>query len=299
MSFQFDDAVNAGALSPEQAVCIFYGDGQYANRSAVAARCPNAKLFGVTTSPGTPAQIGLPICDSETFDWTISETEGWVVEMVDLNAPLVVVYANADRWLNLGLLAALAKYGNRIKRWVAEFDNNPVVPDWADAKQYATGSVDRNVCNDDFFASWFPPVENKGIARARIEVGLASGHCTEIRGIKGDAVHFAGPSSTLSWELQLRVGKGGGRWRAKPLATGTKLKGDIDTNSVNKGLARVEFEINLATGEVYSLDWVPGTNVEFEGPNFWLSWQIDLEVGANGGKWSARRLPHNSAPLAG
>lgn len=68
----FDDAVTASNLNPNQKVAVFYADGHYANRDAVARQCPNAKLFGITVF----GEVGFGIfaADSETGDLDVPQT---------------------------------------------------------------------------------------------------------------------------------------------------------------------------------------------------------------------------------
>lgn len=156
----FEDAVTAANLDPNQAYAVYYEDGAYANRDAVAARCPHAKLFAITVHGATGP--GIFCLDSENGDMdtgardVFPQTEAWVAEQVRLNVSPIVVYANEDRWLNLGLLGRLAHYGNRIERWDANFDGNATLPSWADAKQYLSGGVDRNVALAGFFGNATP-----------------------------------------------------------------------------------------------------------------------------------------------
>lgn len=152
----FDDAVTAGNL-PGQKYSVYYEDGRYANYAAVRAKeGPNAKLYGITVRGATGHDIA--ICDCETGDLTIPETEAWVATQVHLGVALIIVYANEDTWERLGLKAALAKYGDRIKRWIAHYGVSPVVPAGYDALQFADpGPVDHNVALPSFFTPWHAP----------------------------------------------------------------------------------------------------------------------------------------------
>jgi hypothetical protein len=151
----FKDAVNAGVLDPGATNAVYYMDGRYANRAAVAARCPHAILHAITVRGATGPHVFA--CDSEAGDLTIQETEAWVAEQIRLNVDPIVVYADEDRWINLGLLDALAHYGTRIERWDADYDGSPTIPPWASAKQYATGDVDLDAARAAFFAGPPPP----------------------------------------------------------------------------------------------------------------------------------------------
>src|ERR1700733_2688650 len=129
----FKDAVNASILDQTASHAVFYMDGDFENEAAVRAQCPHAKLYAITVRGATGH--GIFACDSETGDLDIPQTEAWTAAQVALNVSPIVDYANQDRWLNLGLLAALAHYGERIERWDADYDGSAVIPSWASAKQ--------------------------------------------------------------------------------------------------------------------------------------------------------------------
>jgi hypothetical protein len=151
----FQDAVTASNLPSNATHAVYYADGTYANRSAVAARCPHAKLYGITVWGQTGP--GIFACDSETGDMDVAQTVAWVAEQVRLGVQLICVYANLNRWLNEGLKAQLDHYGSRIKRWVADYNNVAQIQPWADAEQYSDpGPVDLNVALANFFGDTPP-----------------------------------------------------------------------------------------------------------------------------------------------
>lgn len=158
----FKDAVNANGLDQNATDAVYYCDGLYANEAAVRARCPRARLHAITVRGATGK--GIFALDSENGDIDTGakvdfpETETWVSEQIKLGVEPIVVYANQDRWLNLGLLAALGKLlqrlgqpQDRIERWDADYDGVATVPPWASAKQYMDGNVDLNVALAGFF----------------------------------------------------------------------------------------------------------------------------------------------------
>jgi hypothetical protein len=155
---EFADTVTAEHLDPNQTHCVYYVDGLYANEAAVRARCPKAKLYGITVEGKTGKDVFA--CDSETGDLTVAATEAWVAAQIGLDVDPCCVYADLDRWENQGLLGALAKYGSRIKRWVADYNNVAIVPGGYDAHQYSGGitdAVDKNVALETFFSPSKPP----------------------------------------------------------------------------------------------------------------------------------------------
>lgn len=214
----FEDAVTAGNLNPNQSHAVFYIDGVFANRDAVARRCPKAKLYGITVF----GRLGRDVfaCDCERGDMTVAQTVAWVAAQVRLNVPLVCVYAGLDTWENQGLLKALEKYGHRIRRWVAHYNNIPEVPPWADADQFASpGPIDRDVAVANFFngvSPVVPPPKPHGHVRFEGTFDLASGKVLSVRGLPGLGVRFAGPEKWLDVQVQIQAGKGGGAWRARP-----------------------------------------------------------------------------------
>jgi hypothetical protein len=210
----FEDAVTAGNLDPKQKNAVYYADGMFANRVPVADHCRDAKLYAITVRGLTGHLVFA--CDCEKGDLTPAQAEAWVAEQVRLNVELICVYANLSTWQS-GLQAVLAKYGHRIKRWVAHYDGVNKVPGGFDCKQYATGLVDRNVALGTFFQGTLPkPDVPHGTAHFEGSVNVGTGKVESIRGLPGLGVHFTGPERYLDVALQLAVGKDGGHWRAKP-----------------------------------------------------------------------------------
>lgn len=217
----FKDAVNAAVLDPNATHAVFYMDGDFENEGAVRERCPHAKLYAITTRGATGH--GIFALDSENGDidtgarGVFPKTEAWVAEQVRLDVAPIAVYANQDRWLNLGLLARLEHYGDRIERWDADFDGNPTVPSWASAKQYLSGSVDLNVALANFFgdAQPKPPTVHWWSAEIQISVPVGSRGTAHFAGsidlAKGDWKAHGTPG-IVHWS-----GKGGGDWRVKSM----------------------------------------------------------------------------------
>ena len=220
----FDDSTNAGNL-PDQEYGVYYVDGLYANEAKVRARLPKAKLYGITVFGKTGKDIFA--CDCEKGDMTIDKAASWVEEQIRLGVDLIAVYADLSTW-NTGLREKLAVHGNRIKRWVADYDGVKEVPAGFDAKQYQGGvtqKVDSNVANPDFFTPYKPPVvKPSGVARFSGTVDLANGVWT-IKGELGTDVHFTGPRKAYSAEVQVDAGTGGGEWRIKGLPANAKPLG--------------------------------------------------------------------------
>lgn len=215
----FKDAVNPSVLDPNATVAVFYMDGRYANESAVHARCPKAKLYGITTQGATGKGVFALDCETGNLGANsnaqlIAKAVAWVEEQVKLDITPIVVYADQDLWLNQGLLTALAKFGTRIEPWDADYDGVATVPSWASAKQYASGGVDLDIARANFFAGSTPvpkPDPPHGTAHALLSLNLATGEWRVLH-LPGTA-HYAKPSKQASAEVQMDVSTG--KWRVK------------------------------------------------------------------------------------
>jgi hypothetical protein len=214
----FDDAVTAANLNPNQRFAVYYADGRFANHWAVAKRCPRAKLYGITVRGLTGK--GIFACDCESGDLTVAQALAWTEAQIKLHVDPICVYASLSVWTNQGLLAGVQalekKYGVKVKKWVAHYNNVAQIPSWADADQFADpGPVDHNVALANFFTP-SPPAHKAdsphGTARAVIAVDLATGKLKSVHGLPGFGVHFGGPARQLAVNLKLEVGKGGGQW---------------------------------------------------------------------------------------
>jgi len=203
------DAVTAANIPMGAEAAAYYVDGHFANGTAVRERKPK-RLLSITVSGGD-----ADCCDCETGDMTIAQAEEWVARMLAAGHYRPVVYADLDRWEHQGLRSGLAKYGGKIRRWVAAYDNNANIPTGYDAHQYSTGNVDKSVCLPDFFDGPPKPLPHaRGKAHFAGTVNIETGEWT-IHGLPGIGVHFAGPKRRMSAEVQLDVGAGGGEWRVQ------------------------------------------------------------------------------------
>lgn len=218
----FEDAVTASNLDPRQTHAVFYADGAYANRAAVAKACPHAKLYGITVRGQTGT--GIFAADSETGDLTVPQTIAWVETQIHLGVKLICVYANESRFLSEGLLSRLEalekQHGVKVRKWLAHYTGNPTLEfPWVDAEQYADpGPVDRNVALADFFGDAAPvPPKPHGKLKATLELDLAT--------MQWDLTPV-GSATGVQWRdekfaaVEVQVGTGGkiaGKWRKAPL----------------------------------------------------------------------------------
>lgn len=220
-----DDAVTVGNLPTDLQFAFGYVDGPFANIDAVRARCPHAKVQGITVEGNPHAQN----CDSETGDLTIPSTITYVEGALALHVYRPGVYANMNRWIALGMIDALAKYGNRIKRWVADFDGVAEIPAGFDAKQYATNGVDSDICLESYFDTVAPAPPAPPHAHGKIRVELTHDLSDEgwsHHALPGIGAGFGPDEIWDSIELQVcRGGKRAGQWRVHPLGRNAKPLG--------------------------------------------------------------------------
>lgn len=164
----FYDDVDVDKIPSNATHVAYYVDGHYANGSAMKARFPHAQMFGITVS-GSLVDEAI-CCDCEPGDLTPSQAVTWVEGKLAKNAYRPIVYASQSTW-DTGLTAAMAKYGNKIKRWVASYPGpGAVVPAGFDAHQYADSksgiSLDCDVSLDTFWEMSAPkpkPVLPEGV----------------------------------------------------------------------------------------------------------------------------------------
>lgn len=204
---QFFDDVTVANIPANATHVAYYMDGSFVNEKAMKARFPHAQMISITSLGGN-----ADACDCEDTLMTIEQTEAWVAKRLKAGAYHPRVYANEDRWDNQGLLAALAKYGDRILRWEAAYPGigAKVRPGFA-AHQYATGILDTNVCLPDFFDKAKPkPAHDTGVAVAQIKVNAVTG-VPHIHHMPG-TVKFAGAKHVYEFHGSLKGGKGGGQW---------------------------------------------------------------------------------------
>lgn len=210
----FKDAVNASGLDPNATEAVYYMDGKFANEAEVRARCPHARLHAITTQGANGLHIFALDCETGNLGTTSSEllivkAVAWVEEQIRLEADPIVVYANQNLWLVLGLLEALARFGSRIERWDADFDGKPEIPAWASAKQYADGRVDLDIARAAFFGD-----HAGGVARIEATYDLGSGHWTARN--QAARVQLAQRDQWASVELQYNRHTGHIRLRPLP-----------------------------------------------------------------------------------
>lgn len=142
------DSVDPARIPADARFIFFYSDGRYANLAQVHAHFPTAHLCGITTQ----GQIGPGMCDTETGDLTITDTDRWLRLSLGADVWRPRVYANMNTWHALGLYNLLEHFGDSIRRAVALWDDDPTIPPGFDAKQYKnTPGYDVWSCVDDFF----------------------------------------------------------------------------------------------------------------------------------------------------
>lgn len=218
MLIDFQDATNASNLNPNQKYAVFYVDGRFANRAAVAARCPHAKLYGITVLGATGP--GIFAADSETGDLSVASTLRWVETQIKLGVKLIAVYANENRWLNEGLLAGVQalerKHKVNVRKWLAHYTGKRTLEfPWVDAEQYADpGPVDLNVALAKFFGDAKPaPAVHEWSAEIQLTVPEGSTGVAHFAGtvnLNSGQWHAVGADGSVKWS-----GPGGGHWRIK------------------------------------------------------------------------------------
>lgn len=139
------DAVTASNMPGDGSLYAYYINGLYANGTAVQNDDPGKIYVPITITANLAAQKGW-VLDVETGDATPSQSVTWVHNYPGPNNE-VTVYCNSSTWPSVR--SAFQSAGvSEPSYWVAEYDNNPVIPSGAVAKQYATGGFDKSVVAD-------------------------------------------------------------------------------------------------------------------------------------------------------
>lgn len=139
------DAVTASNMPGDGSLYAYYLNGLYANGTAVKHDDPGKIYVPITVTASLAAQKGW-VLDVETGDATASQAVTWVHNYAGANNE-VTVYCNTSTWPSVRSAFQSAGVGEP-SYWVAEYDNNPVIPAGAVAKQYATGGFDKSVVAD-------------------------------------------------------------------------------------------------------------------------------------------------------
>lgn len=155
------DSIEVRAIPRDAVAVAGYVDGRWPTFGALCARFgKRAHCLSITVEGGHAACL-----DFERGNWPMGPTTSlaqaielavhWVQVELDKGTWRPVVYANASTW-DAGLYAAMRPYRSRIRRWVANYNDQAVVPAGYDAHQLIDHgpngqNYDVSVCRDDFF----------------------------------------------------------------------------------------------------------------------------------------------------
>jgi hypothetical protein len=144
------DAVSYGNIPHSAEAVAGYIDGAYANFDALVKTFPNAKHLSIATGAGYTAQF----LDVESGDAVIADTPGWLDRMLASGIYRPGIYANKAYWEEGGMGRLLDHYGDKIRRWQADWTFGEHVPDGYDACQWSGGqTLDISATLEDFFGA--------------------------------------------------------------------------------------------------------------------------------------------------
>lgn len=151
------DAVTWEGIPQDAGYVAIYRNGRYAaDWDAVQKRFPKAQLVGIDVD-GTDTDAG--VLDVERYDATPQDVPNWVARRLEAhpNGVLCRVYCNKYTWPQVrGYVSNLAPAQRvAVRYWVADWTDEPHLPQGADACQYeSTAKWDRSVIDVERF---FPP----------------------------------------------------------------------------------------------------------------------------------------------
>lgn len=163
MTRRMYDAVTPSNMPSGGQLYAYYVDGLYANGTEVKSRFPG-KIYVPITIGNTAAYKGL-VLDCEPGDASPSAAVAWCTAYPGDNSDLTV-YCDTSTWPSVRQAFQSAGV-TEPNYWVAQYDNNPVIPSGAIAKQYATGNYDTSIVADhwpgvDAVATTPAPASNTG-----------------------------------------------------------------------------------------------------------------------------------------
>jgi hypothetical protein len=128
------DAVAPSNIPASATMVAGYADGRYANMSQLKARFPHATVVSIAVHHTTAAQV----LDVERGDATPPEAVLWCTQtMARTSNKELTVYCNSSTWPQVRAAFQAARV-TEPNYWIAQYDNNPRIPDSAVAKQYAS-----------------------------------------------------------------------------------------------------------------------------------------------------------------
>lgn len=147
------DAVNIDNIPGSATAVAGYINGSFPNFNSLNERFPHAHHVSIAVNVGGVAEF----LDVEHGDALISQASGWLHEMLARGVDRPGIYAQASYWQSGGLYRDLEGYGNKIRRWIADWTFHEHLPNGFDACQWAGGMVlDVNVVSDTFFGAAKP-----------------------------------------------------------------------------------------------------------------------------------------------
>ena len=124
------DDINADNIPADATVMAGYVDGQWPSYAPMKTRFPNARVFSITVYNGD-----ADILDVETGDATPDMVPAWVTRQRNAGRPIVIVYCNRSNYP--AVVQACLNANVRVPPiWLAQYDNDPTIPDYAAGKQY-------------------------------------------------------------------------------------------------------------------------------------------------------------------
>jgi hypothetical protein len=148
MTITMYDAVAYGNIPRDAQAVAGYISGPD-NYGALVSTFPKAHHISIATGSEYTAQF----LDVEHFDAVIADAPGWVNRMLDAGIWRPGVYANRAYWEEGGMAHDLEGYGDKIRRWIADWTFEEHIPDGYDACQWSGGqTLDISACQSNFFS---------------------------------------------------------------------------------------------------------------------------------------------------
>lgn len=147
------DAVTVGNIPHDAEAVAGYVNG-YANFDELVRAFPHAHHLSITNFADGVADF----LDCEHGDAVIDQCAPWVEDMLKRGVNRPGVYAAESYWTSGGLYHRLEPYGDKIRRWIADWTFHEHIPEGYDACQWSGGqTLDISACVDGFFGDTLAP----------------------------------------------------------------------------------------------------------------------------------------------
>ena len=180
------DAVTVGNIPQSATMVAGYVDGNYKTVPALRRRFPKAKIVTITVLGG---DLTANVVDIETGDCTPASGVAWAKRRLAAGYH-PTLYMNASTWPAVKAEVHRQGLDGKVSYWVAQYDNHPVIPAGAVAKQYIDHGPHGENVDISVVADYWPGVDPKPtpkpaaptyVYRRTLRIGMVGSDVTQLK----------------------------------------------------------------------------------------------------------------------